>query len=182
MQGVRVNWQVVQVTVGVAVHCGTTTLTGNSVTASFAPVQLDRSFLVFSEGSVASESMAQILVQGRLTSGSQALFERNTSGADMPIEYCVIEWTGANVQRGVENFALGELQRSASLVAPVVVQRSVVFLSGYMRQGTTDYIADDVPGTGWFATAFADEQSFTIRRGSSAGNATAAWTVVEFPP
>ena len=58
----------------------------------------------------------------------------------------------------------------------------MVFLSGYMRQGTTDYTADDVPGTGWFTTSFASDQSVTIQRGTSASNATAAWTVVEFPP
>ena len=48
--------------------------------------------------------------------------------------------------------------KAASLNAAVDLQRSVVFLSGY------------------------SDQSVTIRRGSSASNATAAWTVVEFPP
>ena len=73
--------------------------------------------------------------------------------------------------------------RDCSLGATVEVARSVGYLPGLMRQGTSTHDPTTVAGTGWFITELPSTptaSSIGLRRGAALGTGTASWTVVEF--
>ncbi|MGH7313504.1 MAG: PQQ-binding-like beta-propeller repeat protein [Candidatus Rokuibacteriota bacterium] len=178
------DWQVVSMA-NASVQRGDLSFlsTDASLTVPVASVDTTKSFVVASWLSYGGAIGANF-VRGRITSPTQLTFDRGTTGAALDLTWYLVTLTdGSSVQSGNASFGAAATQVDVSLSA-VTLSRSVAFLSGNQRGGSTPYAGlspNDNPGVGWFTADMTGTTNLRLTR-SVTGSATAeaAWFVVSF--
>jgi ethanolamine utilization microcompartment shell protein EutL len=192
---INVAWQVVQIASS-AVQSGTATIavTATTVTAALnPPVDLARTFLVFSRSGGSSSSGVEVLYQttGEITNATTLTFTRaigfNFPNLQVDIAWFAVRMTdGTTVQRGLQGpsgIGGASATMNAPLATAVVINRSVPFIS-VRGDPATGSFQTDLDDTSWRA-ALNTTTNLRLTRASGAPgnnitNATVAWQVVQF--
>ena len=125
------------------------------------------------------------MLRAELINGTTARFTRQAGGDPINrISWQVVEFRDATtVQQGLESFTPGQAVRTVSLAATVDPAASVAFSgmqpAGGQNMGSSDYVADDVIGTGSF-TFDLRANSLDLQRNNAASSASVGWNVVSF--
>ncbi len=180
------DWQVVTMA-NASVQSGNLSFlsTDASLTATVASVDTTKSFLLASWDST-GDGIGANFVRGRITSPTQLTFDRGASGTALNLTWSLVTLNdGSTVRSGTASFASTATQVDVPL-APVTLTRSVAFLSGLQRGGSTPYAGaspNDNPGVGWFTADLTSATNLRLTRAvTGSATADAAWFVVDFAP
>jgi hypothetical protein len=190
---INVAWQVIQIA-SAAVQSGTATIAVNTTTVTAAlnpPVDLARTFLVFSRSGGSSSSGVEVLYQttGEITNATTLTFTRafgfNFANLQVDIAWFAVRMTdGTAVQRGLQGpsgIGGASATMNAPLATAVVINRSVPFIS-VRGDPATGSFQTDLDDTSWRA-ALNTTTNLRLTRaalGTNSTNATVAWQVVQF--
>jgi len=195
-----VAWQVIQIESAV-VQSGTTTIANNTATATAAlapPIDVDRTFLVFSlngnTGIGGDETLYR--VTGRITNATTLSFQRsrNPGGGNTQINvtwFAVRMTDGTRVQRNVcgpSGTGAGSATMPAAPVGcltlnnpVIVVNRSVAFISARGDDTGSASLTADLDDSSWKSALATNAITLTRSAGASLSeNSNVAWEVVRF--
>jgi outer membrane protein assembly factor BamB len=184
------DWQVVTMQ-SASVQSGDTTLAAGAASTTVAVTGVDttKTFLLASWSS-SGDGIGANFVRGRITSPTQLTFDRGVTGTTLAISWFLVTLNdGSVVQSGNESFGAGTTTSAVTLPAGMELSRSVAFLTGNQRGGSTPdpgTAPNDNPGVAWFRTDLTSTTTLQITRGTTGSGVTAeaAWFVVQFatPP
>jgi hypothetical protein len=179
------DWQVVSMA-NASVQRGDLSFltTDASATVTVSSVDTTKSFLIAS-WTTNGDGIGANFVRGRITSPTQLTFDRGATGRALNLTWFLVTLTdGSAVQSGNSSFSTATTQVNVSSLAPVTLSRSVAFLSGFQRGGSTPFAGlspSDNPGVGWFTADLTSTTNLRLTRGTTqSATAEAAWFVVEF--
>jgi hypothetical protein len=179
------DWQVVSMA-SASVQSGDLSFlsTDSSKTATIGSVDTTKSFLIAS-WVTDGDGIGANFVRGRITSATQLTFDRGATGRVLNLTWFLVTLTDdSTVQSGNASFGTAVTQINVSSLTPVTLTRSVAFLSGSQRGGSTPFAGlspSDNPGVGWFTADLTSTTNLRLTRGTNqSASAEAAWFVVEF--
>ena len=180
------NWQVVTME-SASVQSGDTTLAASaaSITVPVTEVETAKTFLLASWTS-SGDGIGANFIRGRITSPTQLTFDRGVTGTTIGLTWYLVTLNdGSTVQSGNESFGPGATTASVTLPSAVNLDRTVAFLSGNQRGGSTadpGTAPNDNPGVAWFRSELTDTTTLQLTRATAGAGVTAeaAWFVVNF--
>ncbi|HEY7647760.1 MAG TPA: hypothetical protein VID04_02050 [Methylomirabilota bacterium] len=179
------DWQVVTMA-SATVQSGDLSFitTDASKTVTISSVDTAKSFLIANWSSLGT-SVGGNAIRGRITSPTQLTFDRGVTGTALDLTWFVVTLNeGSTVQSGNASFGAATTQVNVSPLTAVSLTRSVAFLSGYQRSGSTPYpgvTPDDDAGVSWFTADLTSTTNLRLTRDATLGfTAEAPWFVVEF--
>jgi hypothetical protein len=179
------DWQVVTMA-NASVQSGNVSLltTDTSQTATISSVDTAKSFLIANWSSLGT-SVGGNAIRSRITSPTQLTFDRGVTGTAVDLTWFVVTLNdGSTVQSGNASFGTATTQVNVGSLSAVALSRSVAFLSGYQRGGSTPYpgvTPDDNAGVAWFTAELTSTTNLRLTRDATQGfTAEAPWFVVEF--
>jgi hypothetical protein len=181
------DWQVVSMA-NASVQSGDLSFltTDASKTATISTVDTAKSFLI-ANWSTLGTTVGGNAIRGRITSATQVTFDRGVTGSAVDLTWFVVTMNdGSTVQSGNASFGSATTQVNVSPLSAVTLSRSVAFLSGYQRGGSTPYpgvTPDDNAGVPWFTADLTSTTNLRLTRDVTLNfTAEAPWFVVEFSP
>ena len=170
---VNIEWSVVEFVSGVTVQRGSTTLSASTTDIPIATVDLSRSFTLVNSRSGGGTFGASDFVRALLTSPTSLRVEV-TSSASNAVQWQVITYNDAVVQRGTTVFAAGDATRTATTAA-VDAAKSWLVYSTTTAAGT----ANDI-GQKLIRGQITNGTTITFDRSSTGQTLDVAWELVEF--
>jgi hypothetical protein len=183
------TWQTITIP-GATVQSGDVTLSVSqlSATATASAVDLERTFLTCTWSSVISgPGIGRRLVEASIMDESTLLFRRGLGDDEIQVTWFLVTLPPpARVQTGTATFGSGTTSVDIPLATEVDLGRTVAFVSGNLRGGSTTYPGDlddtDNPGVAWFTAELPSNGSVRLARGTTGDAiASATWFVVELP-
>jgi hypothetical protein len=182
---VNIRWSVAEFPSGVTVQPLPVPCGNNTTTASFSGVTMNRTFLLLSSKRSSANMDSSVLRLAELVSTTQAEIRKTggCAGVTDDNHLQVVDFAGAEVQRGPASIANGATSTLANLSTPAALGRSILLYS-YIADSTTTKICDRAV-RGELAV---DGGSVSFSRGEGdtancAGSTVTgiSWEVVQFP-
>ena len=175
-------WQVIQID-SASVQSGVTTITSTntSATATIAPVDTAKSFLLLNvrANALTNGNEDQYYVRGTITNSTTVTFNRKVGTNSVDVSWFAVEMIDAStVQKGTVSAATTETQLNATLSPAVDTSLTVPFISSSVTgSGTADQ------DSGSYTPTFTATTNLQVQRGSAQSRPSDVdWFVVQFAP
>ncbi len=170
---VNIEWAVTEFTSGVTVQRGTTTLAAPQTDIAISPVDTTTTFTTINHRSAGATYSANDYVRATLISSTNLRINVDVDYSNI-VNWQVITYNDANVQRGTTNFASGTTSATAT-VTTVDTTKAWLLYSNTSADGTAANI-----GQKSFRGVIANPTTLTFDRSSSGQTAAISWELVEF--
>ena len=170
---VSIEWSVVEFTSGVTVQRGSTTLAATTTDIPITAVDLGRTFTLMNSRSTGTPFGANDLPRSQLTSATNLRLSVPIVGANV-VQWQVVTYNDANVQRGTSNLVAGATSATATVASVDTAKSWLVY-----NTSTADGTAADI-GQKLVRGLVTNATTLTFDRNNTGQTMDISWELVQF--